>query len=101
MSRRSVGAPRSDRRLRQFFDRYDLLLSPTMPIPAAYADPRDDDRPNPNNFPDWMPYTPPFNLTKNPSASIPCGLADGLAGRADGDRPAVRRSRGAAGLPRL
>ena len=28
--------------LRQFFDRYDLLLSPTMPIPAAYADPRTD-----------------------------------------------------------
>ena len=64
--------------LRQFFDRYDLILSPTMPIPAAYADPRDDGAPNPNNFPDWMPYTYPFNLTKNPSASIPCGVADGL-----------------------
>jgi aspartyl-tRNA(Asn)/glutamyl-tRNA(Gln) amidotransferase subunit A len=64
--------------LRQFYDRYDLLLSPTMPIPAAYADPRDDDAPNPNNFTDWMPYTYPFNLTKNPSASIPCGFADGL-----------------------
>ncbi len=64
--------------LRLFFDRYDLLLSPTMPIPAAYADPRDDNLPNPNNFPDWMPYTPPFNLTKNPAASIPCGFVDGL-----------------------
>jgi aspartyl-tRNA(Asn)/glutamyl-tRNA(Gln) amidotransferase subunit A len=64
--------------LRQFFDRFDLLLSPTMPIPAAYADPRDDDLPNPNNFPSWMPYTSPFNLTKNPSCSIPCGFADGL-----------------------
>jgi aspartyl-tRNA(Asn)/glutamyl-tRNA(Gln) amidotransferase subunit A len=64
--------------LRQFFDRFDLLLSPTMPIPAAYADPRDDDAPNPNNFPNWMPYTSPFNLTKNPSCSIPCGFADGL-----------------------
>jgi aspartyl-tRNA(Asn)/glutamyl-tRNA(Gln) amidotransferase subunit A len=63
---------------RRFFDRYDLLLSPTMPIPAAYADQRDDDLPNPRNFPDWMPYTYPFNLTKNPSASIPCGMADGL-----------------------
>jgi aspartyl-tRNA(Asn)/glutamyl-tRNA(Gln) amidotransferase subunit A len=64
--------------LRRFFDRYDLLLSPTMPIPAAYADPRDDGLPNPNNFPEWMPYTYPFNLTKNPAASIPCGVADGL-----------------------
>jgi aspartyl-tRNA(Asn)/glutamyl-tRNA(Gln) amidotransferase subunit A len=64
--------------LRQFFDRFDLLLSPTMPITAAYADPRDDELPNPNNFTDWMPYTSPFNLTKNPSCSIPCGFADGL-----------------------
>src|SRR5437762_479455 len=64
--------------LRQFFDRYDLVLSPAMPIPAAYADPRQDDAPNPNNFRDWMPYTYPFNLTKNPSASIACGFAEGL-----------------------
>jgi aspartyl-tRNA(Asn)/glutamyl-tRNA(Gln) amidotransferase subunit A len=66
------------RSLRLFFDRYDLLLAPTMPIPAAYADPRDDGRPNPNNSADWMPYTPPFNLTKNPAASIPCGFDGGL-----------------------
>jgi aspartyl-tRNA(Asn)/glutamyl-tRNA(Gln) amidotransferase subunit A len=65
-------------RLRQFFDRYDLLLAPTMPITAAYADPRDDDRPNPNNSWNWVTYTYPFNLTKNPAASIPCGFADGL-----------------------
>jgi aspartyl-tRNA(Asn)/glutamyl-tRNA(Gln) amidotransferase subunit A len=64
--------------LRQFFDGYDLLLSPTMPIPAAYADPREDGLPNPNNYPSWMPYTSPFNLTKNPSCSIPCGSVDGL-----------------------
>ncbi len=65
-------------RLRRFFDRFDLLLSPTMPIPAAYADPRDDDRPNPNNSWSWVAYTYVFNLTKNPSASIPCGFTDGL-----------------------
>jgi aspartyl-tRNA(Asn)/glutamyl-tRNA(Gln) amidotransferase subunit A len=64
--------------VRLFFDRFELLLSPTMPIPAAYADPRDDDAPNPANFPSWMPYTSPFNLTKNPSCSIPCGFVDGL-----------------------
>jgi aspartyl-tRNA(Asn)/glutamyl-tRNA(Gln) amidotransferase subunit A len=65
-------------RLRQFFDRFDLLLSPTMPITAAYADPREDQLPNPNNFTSWTPYTSPFNLTKNPSCSIPCGFAGGL-----------------------
>jgi aspartyl-tRNA(Asn)/glutamyl-tRNA(Gln) amidotransferase subunit A len=64
--------------LRRFFERWDLLLGPTMPIPAAYAEPRADSRPNPANFPEWMPYTPPFNLTKNPAASIPCGFVDGL-----------------------
>ncbi|MGC2414105.1 MAG: amidase [Stellaceae bacterium] len=64
--------------LRQFFDRYDLLLSPTMPIPAAYADPRSDDLPSAGNSWSWVVYTYAFNLTKNPSASIPCGFADGL-----------------------
>ncbi|HXP03765.1 MAG TPA: amidase [Stellaceae bacterium] len=64
--------------LRQFFDRYDILLSPTMPITAAYAEPRADGRPDPVNYRDWLTYTWAFNLTRNPSASIPCGMADGL-----------------------
>jgi aspartyl-tRNA(Asn)/glutamyl-tRNA(Gln) amidotransferase subunit A len=63
--------------LRQFFERFDLLISPTMPIPAAYAEPRDG-APGPDNFPEWLAYTYPFNMTKNPSASINCGFADGL-----------------------
>src|SRR5205085_5984364 len=65
-------------RLRLFFDRYDLLLSPTMPIPAAFADPRTDELPNPSNAWSWVTYTYVFNLTKNPSCSIPCGFTDGL-----------------------
>jgi Asp-tRNA(Asn)/Glu-tRNA(Gln) amidotransferase A subunit family amidase len=36
--------------VRLFFDRFDLLLSPTMPIPGAYADSRDDGATNPANF---------------------------------------------------
>ena len=64
--------------LRQFFDRYDILLSPTMPIVAAYAEPRSDGAADPENYRDWLTYTWAFNLTRNPSASIPCGLADGL-----------------------
>jgi len=65
-------------RLRMFFDRFDLLLSPTLPITAAYADPRSDDLPNPSNAWSWVTYTYAFNLTKNPSCSIPYGSADGL-----------------------
>ena len=49
-----------------------------MPIPAAYADPRTYDLPNPANAWSWVTYTSAFNLTKNPSCSIPCGFADGL-----------------------
>jgi aspartyl-tRNA(Asn)/glutamyl-tRNA(Gln) amidotransferase subunit A len=64
--------------VRQFFDRYDILLSPTMPIVAAYADPRSDGQPDPANYRDWLTYTWAFNLTRNPSASIPCGFAEGL-----------------------
>ena len=64
--------------LNRFFERYDLILSPTMPIPAAYAEPRGDRAPDPINYRDWLTYTWAFNLTKNPSASIPCGFADGL-----------------------
>jgi aspartyl-tRNA(Asn)/glutamyl-tRNA(Gln) amidotransferase subunit A len=64
--------------VRQFFDRYDLLLSPTMPITACYAEPRGDGAPDPLNYRDWLSYTWAFNLTRNPSASIPCGFADGL-----------------------
>ncbi|HEX5455081.1 MAG TPA: amidase [Stellaceae bacterium] len=64
--------------IRQFFERYDLLLSPTMPIVAAYAEPRADNRPHPGNYRQWLTYTWPFNLTRNPSASIPCGFSEGL-----------------------
>src|ERR1700722_16824709 len=64
--------------VRQFFERYDILLSPTMPITAAYAEPRDDGQPDPVNYRDWLTYTWVFNLTRNPSASIPCGFAGGL-----------------------
>jgi aspartyl-tRNA(Asn)/glutamyl-tRNA(Gln) amidotransferase subunit A len=64
--------------VRQFFDRYDILLSPTMPITAAYADKRSDGQPDPSNYRDWLSYTWAFNLTRNPSASIPCGMAGGL-----------------------
>ncbi|MGD9614172.1 MAG: amidase [Alphaproteobacteria bacterium] len=74
MKRAMLGA-----QLRQFFDRYDLLLSPVMATIAPYADPRDDGLPNPKTYSwDWIPYTYAFNLTWNPSASISCGFSQGL-----------------------
>ena len=64
----------------RFHERYDLLLTPQMPIGALEAG-----RITPANggFGDdwtaWSPYTYPFNLTQQPAASVPCGFtADGL-----------------------
>jgi aspartyl-tRNA(Asn)/glutamyl-tRNA(Gln) amidotransferase subunit A len=63
-----------------FHDRYDLLLTPTMPTTAfevgLIAPVRE---PYGKYWLDWSPYTYPFNLTQQPAASVPCGLSsDGL-----------------------
>jgi aspartyl-tRNA(Asn)/glutamyl-tRNA(Gln) amidotransferase subunit A len=61
-------------RVRRFFEGFDLLLSPTLPIagvaagvaiPPALAD---------RNIVTWVCYTYPFNLTGQPAASIPAGF---------------------------
>ena len=57
-----------------FHERYDLLLTPTMPI-AAF--PRGQDAPDgwPSTlWTSWTPYTYPFNMTQQPALSVPCGL---------------------------
>ncbi len=63
--------------VRQFFGRYDLLLTPTLPVPAFGAGvnvpPELPDR----NVVSWVYYTYPFNLTGNPAASVPCGFTAG------------------------
>jgi aspartyl-tRNA(Asn)/glutamyl-tRNA(Gln) amidotransferase subunit A len=66
--------------MRRFHERYDLLLTPQMPIPALEAG-----RVTPadgrfgEDWINWSPYTYPFNLTQQPAASVPCGFsADGL-----------------------
>jgi aspartyl-tRNA(Asn)/glutamyl-tRNA(Gln) amidotransferase subunit A len=59
-----------------FHRRYDLLLTPTMPVTALRAG---AEMPEEGNWGDdwlnWSPYTYPFNLTQQPAASVPCGLA--------------------------
>ena len=53
---------------------YDLLVTPTMPVPAfkvGQNTPLTDDG---RETPDWSPFTFPFNLTQQPAASIPCGF---------------------------
>ena len=57
-------------KMRQFFERYDLLATPTLPVPAFEVSldtpPNNPDR----NIVDWVLYTYPFNLTGQPAASI-------------------------------
>jgi len=62
-----------------FFEMYDLLLLPTVPILPFEAEleaPRDmADRSSVLPWTAWTPFTYPFNLSGNPAASIPVGLS--------------------------
>ena len=61
-------------KLNHFFDKYDLLLTPTLPITAFDAGievPRDSGM---DRWTRWTPFSYPFNLGRHPAASIPCGL---------------------------
>jgi aspartyl-tRNA(Asn)/glutamyl-tRNA(Gln) amidotransferase subunit A len=64
--------------MRQFMQRYDLLLTPAVSIPAFDAKPAGHSPMNPAAMLGWTPFSYPFNLTQQPACSIPCGLT--LAG---------------------
>jgi aspartyl-tRNA(Asn)/glutamyl-tRNA(Gln) amidotransferase subunit A len=53
---------------------YDLLVTPTLSIPAFDAGKEVADRMLQSRWTDWTPFTFPFNLTQQPAASIPCGV---------------------------
>jgi aspartyl-tRNA(Asn)/glutamyl-tRNA(Gln) amidotransferase subunit A len=58
----------------RFHDTYDLLLTPTMPIPAFEAGVEVPVGSSERRWTSWTPYSYPFNLTQQPAASVPCGL---------------------------
>jgi len=60
--------------MRQFHERYDLLLTPGMPVPAFEAKAPDEWDLNLESFLGWTPFSYPFNLTQQPAAVVPCGL---------------------------
>lgn len=57
-----------------FHRTWDLVLTPTLPIPA-FAAGREVPAHHPaRRWMGWTPFTYPFNLTRQPAASVPCGL---------------------------
>lgn len=57
-----------------FHEEWDLLLTPTLPIPAFDAGHEVPPGSNMDRWTEWTPFSYPFNLTQQPAASIPCGL---------------------------
>jgi aspartyl-tRNA(Asn)/glutamyl-tRNA(Gln) amidotransferase subunit A len=62
----------------QLFERFDLILTPSVPITAFEAG-----RNTPADGPyagwtGWTPFSHPFNLSRHPAASIPCGFVAGM-----------------------
>ena len=64
---------------RKFFDQFDLLLTPTLPVPpfsVGIGAPEGivDIAGALPPFPEWLPFTYPWNMTGQPAATVPCGF---------------------------
>jgi Asp-tRNA(Asn)/Glu-tRNA(Gln) amidotransferase A subunit family amidase len=65
--------------MRQFMQRWDLLATPAVAVPAFDARPAGHSPMDPATMLGWTPFSYPFNLTQQPACTIPCGLTgDGL-----------------------
>jgi len=66
-------------RMSAFHQKYDLLLTPTLPL-TAFRTGREvpEDWPN-TRWLTWTPFTYPFNMTGQPALTVPCGFdGDGM-----------------------
>jgi len=86
--------------LRQFMQRFDLIATPTLAVPAFDARPAGHTPMNPEAMLAWTPFSYPFNLSQQPACTIPCGLTtDGLpiglqlVGPMFGDKGVLRAAR--------
>ena len=65
--------------LRQFMQRFDLILTPSTAVTAFKALPAGHSVMNSVAMLGWTPFSYPFNLSQQPAISLPCGLTlDGL-----------------------
>ncbi len=60
-----------------FHREYDLLLTPALPIPAFAAGFEVPPGSGLARWPEWTPFSYPFNLTGQPAAVVPCGFTAG------------------------
>ena len=79
---------------------YDLLVTPTLAVPAFDVGKEYPDNSKGGRWTDWTPFTYPFNLTQQPAASIPCGLTKAglpvglhIVGRRYADATVLRAAR--------
>jgi len=78
MSRALHKVDQVSRQLEDFFDNFDLLLSPTMAVSAFPIDQRPSligGKPV-NPFWGFLPFTYPINMSGQTAASVPCGYSD-------------------------
>jgi aspartyl-tRNA(Asn)/glutamyl-tRNA(Gln) amidotransferase subunit A len=69
------------RQMETFFDQYDLLLTPTMAVPAFPVEQRPTRIGGKEVNPFWgyLPFTFPINMSGQTASSVPCGFSkDGL-----------------------
>jgi aspartyl-tRNA(Asn)/glutamyl-tRNA(Gln) amidotransferase subunit A len=60
-------------RMGHFHETYDLLVTPTLPLPAFEAGVDVPPGSGMRRWTEWTPFSYPFNLTQQPAASVPCG----------------------------
>ena len=60
--------------MRQFMTHYDLLVTPSVAIPAFEARPTAQEPMTAESMLGWTPFSYPFNLTQQPAITVPCGL---------------------------
>jgi aspartyl-tRNA(Asn)/glutamyl-tRNA(Gln) amidotransferase subunit A len=60
--------------MRQFMQRFDLLVTPAVSIPAFEARAAGTVTIDPVSMLGWTPFSYPFNLTQQPAITVPCGL---------------------------
>lgn len=65
--------------MRELYRDHDLLVTPAVPLPTHGAEEEESRDPRYRHIKNALALTSPFNLTKQPAASLPIGLnADGL-----------------------